>query len=82
MLVVYDNTGDVLFQSNDSVDPKEINAMNVAIPENQFVSKIDVSSDPHTPVFSNYRKTEYQQMEEENMAQQADIDYLLLLLGE
>lgn len=82
MLVVYDNTGDVLFQSNDSVDPKEIRAMNVSIPEDQFVSKIDVSADPHTPVFSNYRKTEYQQMEEENMAQQADIDYLLLLLGE
>ena len=54
--------------------------MNIEIPEGKYLDFIDTSKDPHEPIFKEYPPTQLEILEEENTQQQADIDYLMLLM--
>lgn len=81
MLVIYDQTGRIYFRGTGFGVPEDIFSMDVTIPKGQYVSSISISDDGiHTPIFSQFPKSNLQKLEEVNLQQQADIDYIMLLL--
>ena len=81
MLVIYDSTGKVYLAGTGYPDPTgSISYMNIEIPEGKYLDSIDVSGDTPTPIFKEYPPSKMDILQEENLQQQADIDYLMLLL--
>lgn len=81
MLVIYDSTGKTYFQGTGYPDPTGLlSYMNIDVQEGKYLDSIDTSKDPHEPVFKEYPPTQLDIFEEENTQQQADIDYLMLLM--
>ena len=81
MLVIYDSTGKTYFQGTGYPDPiGSISYINIEIPEGKYLDFIDTSKDPHEPIFKEYPPTQLEILEEDNIKQQADIDYLMLLM--
>ena len=81
MLVIYDSTGKTYFQGTGHPDPTgTISYMTIEIPEGKYLDSIDISKYPHEPIFKEYPPTQLEILEEENTQQQADIDYLMLIL--
>ena len=81
MLVIYDSTGKTYFRGTGYPDPTgTISYMNIDIPKGKYLDYIDVSGDTPTPIFKEYPPTQLEILEEENTQQQADIDYLMLLM--
>lgn len=58
MLVIYDMTGYIYMQGEGFPEPKGIPFMNVEVPEGQYLDSIDVSQEPHKPVFKEYPKSD------------------------
>lgn len=64
MLVVYDNKGVIYFAGTGYPQPNGIPFLNVEIPEGQYIESVDVSSEPHKPVFKTYPKPEMELLKE------------------
>ena len=83
MQIIYDSKGIIFMQGSGFKKPEgKLNYMEVSVPENQYLVKIDTSKDPVEPVFAEYPKSEMQLMKEQLEQQQADLDYLKLLSGD
>ena len=80
MLVVYDNTGFIYFSGTGLPEPEGIPFLNVEVPDGMYLKSINTSVTPHEPVFEKYPKSEIEILKEENSQQQADLDYLLLMM--
>lgn len=81
MLVIYDQTGRIYFRGTGFGIPEEVFALDVTVPDGKYVSSISIADNGiHTPIFSQFPKSNLQKLEEANEQQQADIDYLMLLL--
>ena len=64
MQVIYDNTGYIYLAGEGFPEPQGIPFLNVEIPEGKLLKSIDVSSEPHKPVFKDIPKSEMELMEE------------------
>lgn len=83
MQVIYDSKGTIFMQGSGFSKPDgNLVYMEVSVPDNQYLVKIDTSKDPVEPVFAEYPKSEMQLMREQLEQQQADLDYLKLLSGD
>lgn len=83
MQVIYDSKGTIFMQGSGFSKPEgDLTYMEVSVPDNQYLVKIDTSKDPVEPVFADYPKSEMQLMKEQLEQQQADLDYLKLLSGD
>lgn len=81
MLVIYDSTGKTYFQGTGYPDPTgNISYMNIELPKGKYLDYIDTSKDSHEPIFKEYPPSKMDILQEENLQQQADIEYLMLLL--
>lgn len=83
MQVIYDSKGTIFMQGSGFSKPEgDLTYMEVSVPENQYLVKMDTSKDPAEPVFAEYPKSDMQLMKEQLEQQQADLDYLKLLSGD
>lgn len=83
MQVIYDSKGTIFMQGSGFSKPEgNLVYIEVSVPDNQYLVKIDTSKDPVEPVFAEYPKSEMQLMREQLEQQQADLDYLKLLSGD
>ena len=83
MQVIYDSKGTIFMQGSGFSKPEgELTYMEVSVPDNQYLVKMDTSKDPVEPVFADYPKSEMELMKEQLEQQQADLDYLKLLSGD
>lgn len=83
MQIIYDAKGTVFMQGNGFPTPEEpLSYIEITIPENKYLEKIDTTKDPAEPIFSEYPKSDMQLMKEQLEQQQADLDYLKLLSGD
>lgn len=83
MQVIYDSKGTIFMQGSGFSKPEgELAYMEVSVPDNQYLVKMDTSKDPVEPVFADYPKSEMELMKEQLEQQQADLDYLKLLSGD
>ena len=83
MQVIYDSKGTIFMQGSGFSKPEgDLTYMEVSVPENQYLVKMDTTKDPVEPVFAEYPKSEMQLMKEQLEQQQADLDYLKLLSGD
>ena len=83
MQVIYDSKGTIFMQGSGFSKPEgDLAYMEVSVPSNQYLVKMDTSKDPVEPVFADYPKSEMQLMKEQLEQQQADLDYLKLLSGD
>ena len=83
MQIIYDTKGTIFMQGSGFDQPEgELKYMEVSVPDNQYLVKIDTSKDPAEPVFAEYPKSDMQLMKEQLEQQQADLDYLKLLSGD
>lgn len=64
MLVVYDEKGTIYFAGIGYPEPVGIPFLNAEIPEGQYIESVDVSSEPHKPVFKEYPKSEMELLKE------------------
>lgn len=79
MIIIYDFSGKIWYNGMGEGEPSGLPFLDVEIPNGQCIDHVDVSQEPHKPVFKEYPKTELELMKEANEKQQADIDYLMLL---
>ena len=83
MQIIYDSKGTIFMQGSGFSKPEgTLSYIEVSVPENQYLVKMDTSKDPAEPVFAEYPKSEMQIMKETLEQQQADLDYLKLLSGD
>ena len=83
MQVIYDSKGTIFMQGSGFSKPEgDLVYMEVSVPDNQYLVKMDTSKDPAEPVFAEYPKSDMQIMKETLEQQQADLDYLKLLSGD
>lgn len=64
MVVIYDNNGKIWYNGSGIGEPVGLPFINIEIPEGQYIEKVDVTSEPHTPVFKDYPKSEVQLLQE------------------
>jgi len=82
-LIIYDNEGYVISQMQGSVrEPVGVPFMWVEVPEGKYVKRIDVTVDPHAPVFEDFPKSEIEQLKEENTQIKLALAELGQLIGE
>lgn len=83
MQVIYDSKGTIFMQGSGFGIPEgTLSYIEVSVPENQYLVKIDTTKDPVEPVFAEYPKSDIELMKEQLEQQQADLDYLKLLSGD
>lgn len=83
MQVIYDSKGTIFMQGSGFSKPEgDLTYMEVSVPDNQYLVKMDTTKDPVEPIFAEYPKSEMQIMKETLEQQQADLDYLKLLSGD
>lgn len=83
MQVIYDSKGTIFMQGSGFSKPEgDLTYIEISIPENQYLVKMDTTKDPVEPIFAEYPKSEMQIMKETLEQQQADLDYLKLLSGD
>lgn len=58
MLVVYDKKGTIYYAGIGYPQPEGIPFLNVEVPEGHYLDSIDVSQEPHKPVFKEYPKSD------------------------
>ena len=82
MLIIYDSTGKIFMAGSGHGTPSgSISYLDgITIPEGKYLKGVDTSVEPHQPIFEECPPTEMELLQESNEQQQADIDYLLLLL--
>ena len=80
MQIIYDSKGIIFMQGSGFEKPEgELNYVEISVPENQYLVKIDTTKKPAEPVFAEYPKSDIQLMKEQLEQQQADLDYLKLI---
>lgn len=83
MQVIYDSKGTIFMQGSGFSKPEgNLTYMEVSVPDNQYLVKIDTSKDPVEPIFAEYPKTEMDLLKEQLEQQQANLDYLMLISGD
>ena len=65
MQVIYDNTGYIFLAGEGFPEPQGIPFLNVEIPEGKLLKSIDVSAEPHKPVFEDIPKSEMEILKEQ-----------------
>ena len=82
MLIIYDSTGKIFMAGSGHGAPSgSISYLDgIQVPEGKYLQGVDTSVEPHQPIFEECPPTEMELLQESNEQQQADIDYLLLLL--
>ena len=72
-LVIYDNTGCIFLQRAGiyTVPQGGIQFMEPEVPGGKIISRIDVTTNPHTPVFEDLPLTDLQKVQNELTATQA-----------
>lgn len=78
-IVIYDNNGTIYFSGSAPV-PESLQYMEFDPPQGKYLKGIDTTVVPHQPMFENYPKSEMDILKDINEQQQADIDYIMLLL--
>lgn len=80
MLIIYDSKGKIFYEGTGSPVPEgNLSYMEVTVPDNNYIVKMDMSKNPVEPVFAEYPKTDIELMKAQLEQQQADLDYLKLL---
>ena len=64
MIIIYDNNGKVWYNGSGMGEPVGLPFLNVEIPEEQYIESVDVSSEPHKPVFRSYPKSDMEILKE------------------
>lgn len=64
MIVIYDNDGKIWYNGSGMGEPTGLPFLNVEIPAGKYIEKVDVSKQPHTPVFKEYPKSEMELLNE------------------
>lgn len=83
MQVIYDSKGTIFMQGSGFGIPEgSLSYIEVSVPENQYLVKIDTAKEPAEPIFAEYPKSDIELMKEQLEQQQADLDYLKLLSGD
>ena len=83
MQIIYDSTGKIFMHGNGFPVPEgTLSYMEVTVPDNSYIAKLDMSKNPVEPVFAEYPKTDIELMKDQMEKQQADLDYLKLLSGD
>lgn len=81
MQVIYDNTGYIYLAGEGFPEPQGIPFLNVEIPEGKLLKSIDVSSEPHKPVFEDIPKSEMEILKEKVAQLEANDEALLSGIG-
>lgn len=81
MQVIYDNTGYIYLAGEGFPEPQGIPFLNVEIPEGKLLKSIDVSSEPHKPVFDDIPKSEMEILKEKVAQLEANDEALLSGIG-
>lgn len=80
MQIIYDSIGKIFMHGNGFPVPEgALSYMEVTVPDNSYIAKLDMSKNPVEPVFAEYPKTDIELMKDQMEQQQADLDYLKLL---
>ena len=83
MQIIYDSKGTIFMQGSGFSKPEgDLTYMEVSVPDNQYLVKMDTSKEPAEPVLAEYPKSDIELMKEQLEQQQADLDYLKLLSGD
>ena len=83
MQIIYDSNGKIFMQGSGFPVPEgALSYMEVTVPDNSYIVKLDMSKNPAEPVFEEYPKSDFAIMKEQLEQQQADLDYLKLLYGD
>lgn len=64
MIVIYDNNGKIWYNGSGMGEPAGLPFLNVEIPEGQYIESVDMSSEPHKPVFKTYPKSDMEILKE------------------
>lgn len=78
-VIIYDKNGNIWFVGSGCEIPESIAVMSISIPDNSYLECIDMSKEPPEPIFKERPKSKLEMIEDENIKQQADIDYLMIL---
>ena len=83
MQIIYDSKGKIFMQGSGFPVPEgALSYMEVTVPDNSYIVKLDMSKNPVEPVFAEYPKTDIELMKDQMEQQQADLDYLKLISGD
>lgn len=64
MIVIYDNNGKIWYNGSGMGEPVGLPFLNVEIPDGQYIEKVDMTSEPHKPVFRAYPKSDMEILKE------------------
>lgn len=65
-LIIYDSTGYIIQQMSGSVRvPVGVPFMWVEVPQGKYITGVDVSSEVHAPIYSDYPKSEIALLQEQ-----------------
>ena len=64
MIIIYDNNGKIWYNGSGMGEPAGLPFLNVEIPEGHYIESVDVSSEPHKPVFRVYPKSDLEILKE------------------
>lgn len=77
MLIVYDQKGQIYFMGTGMPEPEGIPYLRVdEIPEGKYITGIDVSAEPHVPIYAEYPKSETELLKEQLQEQNETIQML------
>lgn len=66
MLVIYDQTGEIYLAGTGFKTPEgDLQYQDVEVPEGKIFDKMDVSEEPHKPIFKDIPKSDIQIMKEQ-----------------
>ena len=78
-LIIYDLSGRVISQISGMYEvPNGIPYMELEVPAGKYVSNVDVTKEPHEPVFVDLPNSELDLLKEKQDLMQAAIDDLIL----
>lgn len=64
MVIIYDKNGKIWYNGSGMGEPAGLPFLNVEIPEGHYIESVDVSSEPHKPVFRVYPKSDLEILKE------------------
>lgn len=64
MIIIYDNNGKIWYNGSGMGEPAGLPFLNMEIPEGHYIENVDVSSEPHKPVFRVYPKSDLEILKE------------------
>ena len=64
MLVVYDNNGTIYFAGTGKETPVGIPYLDIPREDGKVLKRVDISTEPHTPIWEDYPKSELELLRE------------------